>query len=508
MKNRFVISENDRRSILSMYGLLKEEEKSFSQKITGYVIDSMRKPVYSAIVVLKKQNDDESVSDDKNVLGFTYTDEDGKYSMTTGGVNENETYKILVYVDDVVQSRLDNYKFINNRIESENPIITLKLKDKLPDVYLDFDLLGIIGKLKIDVPIQDYYDNITTTSQQTQEKFENGPKGIKLDIYKAKQTPSGVAELSFINSIFSEEEGVFESKFNLPIKSIDFNYIQIRFEGNDIFDSFVKNISTETIKKNNVYQYEKIFNVGNVILKNKTNFNQEEVINNFTPFIGSYCKNFKVTKNKIYGLGVSQEISNDDALNKAIINMVENLIKIYPIFKKFEEDLLVDKTLYKIVCDKASSTKREVVVQLLFKNLKKYLKKKEDIFVDVIKINFKDLTFIESIKESLKQNKNIFLVFSGNDTNSKKFFEQINSNKLIVDRVNNEFIPLNYVVDISQKEKYLIASETLKTFTYPYLTIIKAKKNPDDVEFLDMSFDVIKKIGLPNDLINLNHKSF
>ncbi len=506
MRSRFVISESDRRSILSMYGLLKEQ-KSFSQKLTGYVVDSKKKPVYGAIVVLKKQNDDETVSDDKNVLGFTYTDEDGKYNMTTSDVNENETYKILVYVDDVVESRLDDYKFINDGSGNIKQVIPLVLKDKLPDINLTFELRGIIGKLKVNVPIEDYYKNISTTNTQTQEKFENGPKGIKIDIYAAKQNPSGVADLTLVDSVYSEEEGKFESKFGNPLNLSGLNYIQIKFEGDDIFASFTKNIEIETIKKNIVYQYKKLYDVGNIVLKNQTKIKELDPYN-FIPFITSFCKDFKVTKRKIYGFGLSEEISTDDALNKAIINMIENLIKIYPIFKKFEDELLTDKTLYKVVCDKASSTKREVVVQLLLKNLKKYLKKKEDIVVDLVKINFKDLTFIDAIKESLKQNKNIFLVFSGNDTNSKKFFEQMESNKLIVNRVNDEFIPLNYVVDVSEKEKYLIASETLKTFTYPYLTIIKGKKNPDEVEKLDMSFDVIKKIGLVNDLINLNHKSF
>ena len=388
MKSRFVISENERRSILSMYGLLNEQ-KSFSQKLSGYVYDSQKKPVYGAIVVLKKQNDDESVSDDKNVLGFTYTNEEGKYNMTTGSVNENETYKILVYVDDVVESRLDDYKFINDGTDNVKQVIPLQLKNKLPDINLNFELRGIIGKLKITVPIEDYYNNITTTNQQTQEKFENGPKGLKLDIYVAKQNPSGIADLTFVDSVYSEEEGNFESKFGNPVNLRGVNYIQIKFEGDEIFASFTKNIDTETIKKNVVYQYEKLYDVGNIVLKNQTKV-KELGPNNFIPFITSFCKNFKVTKRKIYGFGLSQEISTDDALNKAITNMVENLIKIYPIFKKFEDDLLVDKTIYKIVCDKASSTKREVVVQLLLKNLKKYLKKKEDVVVDVIKINFKD----------------------------------------------------------------------------------------------------------------------
>ena len=53
MKNRFVISENDRRSILSMYGLLTEEEKEYN--FSGVIKDDGGLVIPTPTMSIKKK---------------------------------------------------------------------------------------------------------------------------------------------------------------------------------------------------------------------------------------------------------------------------------------------------------------------------------------------------------------------------------------------------------------------------------------------------------------------
>ena len=86
--------------------------------------------------------------------------------------------------------------------------------------------------------------------------------------------------------------------------------------------------------------------------------------------------------------------------------------------------------------------------------------------------------------------------------------KKLNSNLEIINLLNDEYINLNYDVNISNKDKYLIASNSLEVYTYPYVVILEGIGNTETTPNLKDSYRVLKKYGMKNDLMNLNIDSF
>ena len=92
MKNRFVISENDRRSILSMYGLLKEDITKIN--ISGTIKDSEGKLKVFENIRLKDINDE--------ILTTTQSDGNGKYNISYN-LDSEKQYFIYVHGNEKIE---------------------------------------------------------------------------------------------------------------------------------------------------------------------------------------------------------------------------------------------------------------------------------------------------------------------------------------------------------------------------------------------------------------------
>jgi hypothetical protein len=147
-----------------------------------------------------------------------------------------------------------------------------------------------------------------------------------------------------------------------------------------------------------------------------------------------------------------------------------------------------------------------VVVRLIPKELKKYVEYKDD--VEIPSVKFRDLEFTDAIYRSFESKQKIFILFTGNDSNSIEVLKKLNSNIDVINLLNEEYINLNYEVNISNREKYLIASNSLEVYSYPYVVILEGVKDPNTTTNLKDSYRVLKKYGMKNDLMNLNVDSF
>jgi len=118
------------------------------------------------------------------------------------------------------------------------------------------------------------------------------------------------------------------------------------------------------------------------------------------------------------------------------------------------------------------------------------------------KIDFKNIPFRDVIKKSLNEDKPAFIVFSlKNETVSEDLFLKLNSNKKMVDVINNEYIAINYNNDEKDELGNMVARNSLSIYEIPSIAIIKGKKDPYR---LDGSYEVIKKETDFSDYFNDN----
>ena len=116
MKNRFVISENDRRSILSMYGLLNEEMKDYT--ISGVVKDKNNEPVsYVKVTITSDDSNEKSIN--------TTTDFDGNFTIIAK-LDDTKTYYInikskehLEYKETIDKNKTNNLSIVLTPSEGE-----------------------------------------------------------------------------------------------------------------------------------------------------------------------------------------------------------------------------------------------------------------------------------------------------------------------------------------------------------------------------------------------------
>ena len=374
-------------------------------------------------------------------------------------------------------------------VKTGNEDITISdtYKNDINLIYKSPDeLKSIKGRLKIDLPSDSFID---------QEELSGGPKGLKINFYGVKSSES-----QLIGSTISKENGEFEIEFDDDVDIRNFDNFKVTTEGNYLFKNTTKELSIGDIRKDTTFQENEVYDLGSVTLERGGS-----PLN--VPTISSFCKTYDSNKKRIFGFGKSTNISNSDALKSAINDAMKNLITFRPEYENYAYFISQNPKTYKVICNKATRDKREVVIKLNAKVLRGYLKK-ENTPTETPKINFKDLNFIDAISLSNRLNKKLFLLFTGDDNKSNSILNRLNSNENMIKDLNDNFIPLNYSVDISQKNKYLIASETLRVFTYPYLVVLEGVKDPNEVENLKDSYRILNKYGSMDDLYQLNVDTF
>lgn len=296
----------------------------------------------------------------------------------------------------------------------------------------------------------------------------------------------------------------------------DFDNLFISFEGNDFYDSINYRVVKLTPNKDNTVDFN---------IKSKNGKKPDDEEKKKKPKKIKKCEKKESDNNKFYGYGEymidgdTEEIIKGEPFKKNVQGkMYQEASKVavkdalFDYLDLYPNKLVSFDTLYKhilniigtqdlkkltITCKKVFYQDGKIVATTIVKFKKTFLdqeiKKLEPKTVPVVrKIDFEDIDFQKALENSFTNKKKIFLFFCADneECNSllKNFVELGDLDKKL-----NGWIKLYYKVDMSQEKKYVVASESLKVFSYPTVVILEASKDPTK-NYIKDSVRIIKKI--------------
>lgn len=245
MRSRFVISESDRRNILSMYGLLTEEEK---KKIKGIVVrfEDINDPISdtpapNVKIDLFKRNDN-SGFEDLELIDSTKTDSNGNFEFSGldsfSGLmiraNENDFYNEK---DVLVPNKNTNEQFIKIQIsfkQEKKELPSEVIKEPCSDYVSDKDTF--YGKSK-----STEFD----ANQKDDSYHDQAVINAKIDALKQYLNMYDEAELTeeeLFEKIKKETSIIYKivcSDRKLNENNLSTKYITVKLKKSDL-DSFVK----------------------------------------------------------------------------------------------------------------------------------------------------------------------------------------------------------------------------------------------------------------------------
>jgi hypothetical protein len=192
MKNRFAISENDRRSILSLHGLLIESVETY--KFFGKVTNEIDDPVGYCNVVFIDENK-------KPLKGSTITDYDGKYS-TEIDLDNTKKYKIKITSSEITEQEIEI------DLTKKEQEINFKANSKLRNLESmeieEKGLFGCVFNLRLldagNNPINDALVNLSVSGKPIDYSIlKYTDEGFSYDD-KTKKTSNGNLKNIFIDS--------------------------------------------------------------------------------------------------------------------------------------------------------------------------------------------------------------------------------------------------------------------------------------------------------------------
>ena len=465
MKRKILITESDKYNILSMYGLLNEDDKgSFVISVT----DLNKKPVEVLVIITNIQTGKEQQGVTDKTGNLTVDNlEFGTYSLELGGRYKGKGIEQV------------------KPITKENPRVSVDFKDvsttfKEVTVYITANIFGkIVTKInEQDIPVPNVEIKLTYEEQ----------KGL---FSKRKNLDVKVKELPPIESKTNENGEFYFEK----VKTYLYTNINVDIDGGDIF--YDKKIVIEKTVSDT--------DLGTIYLERLP---VEEPPKPFEPVVvkNTSCEGYESTKKVFYGYGYAKNepISNefeifDDTISikTAKRHAVKQYLLMYPSNGVTINEILEKPIKYKLECSNVSTD----FVNPVTTNVIKVTKKELDSIVQKIldeknkvvteRIDFQYLDFKPAILSSLNSGKPLFVFFgSVEDENSNDVVKYIESNQELTKRLNKNYIPIYYEVDTKDKEGYVIAADSLSNVDYPSFAIIQGTANPNEKQIRD-TFKVI-----------------
>ena len=191
MKNRFAISENDRRSILSLHGLLVEsvETYKFSGKITNEIDD----PVSYCNVVIIDEN--------KKPVTGTVTTEEGTYYMEVN-LDDTKKYKIKVSSSEITETEKEID--LSNKEQEINITANSKLQNLESVETEGKGLYGCVFNLRVldgsNNPLNDVDVNISISGKTIEYSILKYTEDGFIYDDKTKKTTNGVLKNVYIDN--------------------------------------------------------------------------------------------------------------------------------------------------------------------------------------------------------------------------------------------------------------------------------------------------------------------
>ena len=279
MIKKINISENDRRTILSMHKLIVEQDEN--KIITGHVLGGKSKiPVRGIeVVLLKNTLTDVDAFDTLEVIDTTTTESDGSYSFEgldgfdnlVVRTNQNEYFRQSE--TDIGMKNMSpatgtiSLKFDNPYFNSSDAVVNGKIKSE-NEISLDIDISYKSGAspnvevTKTEVPCSNFVsDKNTFYGKSKSEKFNPNDKenvydsivvDAKIDAFNqySKTLPPNTFDGDRLLEILKSETGIpFKivcSKKRLDEKNVSIKYVTVKINIKD-FEILLQNSSQNSL---------------------------------------------------------------------------------------------------------------------------------------------------------------------------------------------------------------------------------------------------------------------
>ncbi len=495
MRDRFIISESDRQSILSMYGLLTEEERDYTFK--GRILGSDGDYSIGARVSI--------VGENKEFVGGVTTDTNGSYTLNVKldntkiyyiivkATKETDIEEKIVNMDKFVQTI--NLNFVKSKQREEVKVTTtrsvrflLNVKDTEGNEITDYNLsVKSKGQEIFKATVKEKNQELVFLSGGTEintkpVNYEEIKKNNDLiEINNSGKIEFLIQKSGYVPSDKKIKYDGYNCNINMGSKKDESgNHTFVKTDGyrvniipnkkqNDI-NIVISKIQT-SIELTLIDQFKEIVSTANVNIKSKD---------------GSINETLTTDTNGVLIIDANNWPSNTD----------------YFIVAEKEG---YQKQFYNFNLESNKINKVKVKIKLIKPKTDKPKEKKE---VVSKKIEFKTLPLYDATLEAYNDGirKLFILVGMSTDDLTKKILRNLNSkyNRDNVNTINNQYYPLYYNVDSSDSKGYVSLNSILKVNTYPYVAVVNIIDDPRRRK-VDMNLNVDKIYRSISDLENLDN---
>jgi len=505
MKNKFIISENDRQKILSMYGLLTEEKRII--KITGKTIAS-GVGVGMSIVELLDENKKQLTPAIKvkcDVDGnyeINVELDNGKYFLST--VNTGEGYP-LAYKEFNVVSNKNNYE---ENIEFElkgrqevkfaikKPTISGKVTNTKGNILRSVKITwvstkksGVIeqernGTYSSEVPL-----NFTITFERPNYKT------LTKEIYIDPKDNQMVLDVSLKPNIVVK---VIDSITKKPIKDVKIQELskkteQVTNENGDAKLEGEYEFVSLVIRKDGYKTKTEEFDISqkpeNIVIKLQSKTNDNFSVNDET------LDTFKDSMFSIYGRGKT-DISNKESIRIAKVDAINKFIKKHKgvygkiDIKNLDPDIKYELTYGRPLAKSEKMGEYSYILKFSKKDIKNYLSQfleKEGIQIDKQPFEFEKATLAEAINDSYMNNQELMIVLGiSNDEDTVELVKELKSRG-----IDKKYLPIFIKVDRNDND-YLKLNDLVEFDSYPRIIILKPE-TPNKINVVSSDFKINQK---------------
>jgi len=495
MRSRFVISENDRRSILSMYGLLTEEELDYTFK--GRVIGSDKNYSVFASILIQDEN--------KTTIGGTKTDVNGSYTLKVK-LDNTKVYTIVIRNtgEDEIRDEITDMK----SLEQTKNFNFIKSKERKEVILRLFSSVSFLLDVK-DTEGNEMTDYNLIVTSKNEEIFEKVIKEKKQELIflsggtEVNTQPINYREEKKINDTINIGGGgklrfsVEKSGYITTNKKVEYNgknsAVFMGEETDELGKSYwVKNSDykkqggTEKSQNNVVITISKIQTTIDLTL-----------VDQYGDLIPNTNVNFKSKDGSI------DEILTTDANGnlKVDANNWKTEIEYFIVIEK--ENYI--RKIYNFTLQENKVNTLKVKVKLIKPREDKPKEKK---VVTSKKIEFNTVPLYKATLNAYNDGirKLFILVGMKNDDLTDKILRNLNrkDNKENINKINNQYYPLYYDVNSSDDSGYVSLNSILNINTYPYVAIVNIIDDPRRVK-VDNNLNVDKIYRSMSDLENIDN---
>ncbi len=505
MRSRFIISESDRQSILSMYGLLTEEKRIV--KITGKTIASGVPIGMSVVELLDK--------DKKPLTPITKAkcDIDGNYEINTeldngkyylSALNTGEGYS-MVYKEFNINSDKNDYTIdIEFELKGQKEI---KIVQKKPNI--SGKVTNTNGKSLRSVNITWKSDKKSGTIEQERNGTYSSEVPLNFTITFERPNYKSVTKQISIDPKNNQKVldvtlnpniiiKVIDSVTKEPIKDARIQELSKKTEhvtdenGNTKLEGDYEFVSL-VVRKDNYKTKTEEFDISqkpeNIVIKLQSKTGGDLSVTD------EILDTFKDSMFNIYGRGKT-DISNKEAIRIAKVDAIDKFIKKHKrVYGKIDIKNLDPDIKYELTYGRPLSKSEKIgeykyILKFSKKDIKQYLSQfleKEGIQIENQPFEFEKATLDEAINDAYMNRKELMIVLGiSNDEDTIDLVKELKGGG-----IDKKYLPIFIKVDRNDKD-YLKLNNIAKFDSYPRIIILKPE-TPNNVKVVNSDFKINQK---------------